>query len=242
MKKFWSALFYDSVVILTRLAAYWPTGGIKGYGRRNVPKQGPIIIAPNHVSHLDPPAVALTCPRRLRFMAKEELFHNPLFGAILRACRAFPVKRGTGDTEAIRWTLASLERGEAVLMFPEGTRGDTRQLGFVNRGIVMIAKRSGAKIVPVAIVGTHKKMPRGSKLRWGFVRVVYGEPFTYGDIVARVGNEKEAREALIAEWERQIIEMAGRYGWELKNAPKTQPTTSPSCPETSNEAKPPSPV
>ncbi len=175
-------------------------------------------------------------------MAKEELFHNPILGRLLKACRAFPIKRGAGDTEAIRWTLGSLEKGEAVIMFPEGTRGDTEQLGFVNRGIVMIAKRSGAKIVPVAIVGTHKKMPRGGKMKWGFVRVIYGEPFTYNDIVAKVDNDKEAKEALIAEWERQIIEMTGRYGWTLKNSPKTQPTTSPTDPETSSESKPPSPV
>lgn len=242
MKKFWSDLFYDAVVILVRWLAYWPTGGIKGYGRQNVPRRGPVIIAPNHVSHLDPPAVALTCPRRLRFMAKEELFHNPFFGCILRACRAFPVRRGAGDTEAIRWTLASLERGEAVLMFPEGTRGDTRQLGFVNRGIVMIAKRSGAKIVPVALVGTHTKMPKGSRWKRGFVRVVFGEPFTYEDIAAKTANDKEAREALVAEWERQIIEMAGQYGWTLKSAPKSQPTTAPNRPGTSSEEKPPSPV
>lgn len=240
MKKFWSALFYDAAVVLTRLLVYWPTGGIRGYGRKNVPRRGPVIIAPNHVSHLDPPAVALTCPRRLRFMAKEELFRNPLFGALLRACRAFPVRRGTGDTEAIRWTLASLERGEAVLMFPEGTRGDARQLGFVNRGVVMIAKRSGAKIVPVAVVGTHKKMPRGGRLKWGFVRVAFGEPFTYEDVVAKAGSEKEAREAFIAEWERQIIAMAGRFGLELRSAPKTPPTTSPSCPGTASESTSPS--
>lgn len=227
MKKFWSAVYYDLCVTVVRLFIYWPTGGIRRYNKANLPMEGPILVAPNHVSHLDPPAIALTCPRKLRFMAKEELFHNKIFGAILRAGRAFPVKRGTGDTEAIRWTLSSLEKGEAVLMFPEGTRGDCQTLGFVNRGIAMIAKRTGAKIVPVAVIGTHTKLPRGGKLKWGTVRVIFGEPFTYDDVAQGTSSEKEAREALVAEWERQIIEMAGKWGWTIKNSPKSPPTTSP---------------
>ena len=242
VKKFWLIVFYEIAVCVVRALVYWPTGGIKGYQKRNVPMKGPIIIAPNHISHLDPPAIALTCPRRLRFMAKEELFKNKYFAVIIRLCRAFPVKRGVGDTEAIRWTLASLENQEGIMMFPEGTRGDGVNLGFVNRGIAMIAKRSGAKIVPVAIVGTHKKMPKGHKFGWGFVRVVFGTPFTYAEIAANTASDKEAREALITEWERQIIEMTGRYGWTLKSAPKSQPPTEPADSGISSEATSPSSV
>jgi 1-acyl-sn-glycerol-3-phosphate acyltransferase len=235
VRRFFSALLYDFVIVVVRYGFYWLTGGIQRYNKKNVPQGVPVIIAPNHTSHLDPPAVAVMCPRRLRFMAKEELFHNRYLGGLIRALRAFPVKRGSGDTEAIRWTLSALEKNEAVLMFPEGTRGDGESLGFVNRGIAMIANRSKAQIVPVAVVGTHKKMPRGGKLRWGFVRVVFGTPFTYDELLVKAGSDKAAREALVSEWERQIIEMTKLYGWELKSAPKSPRPTAPAALEKPSE-------
>jgi 1-acyl-sn-glycerol-3-phosphate acyltransferase len=99
------------------------TGGLRSIGEENIPKTGGVIFAPNHISNLDPPAVACgTNKRQLAFMAKEELFKG-LFGKIIASVGAYPVKRGESDTESIRKTMALLDEGRAVLVFPEGTRG-----------------------------------------------------------------------------------------------------------------------
>src|SRR5436190_23431548 len=96
------------------------TGGLRSVGEENIPKTGAVIFAPNHVSNLDPPAVACgTNKRQLAFMAKEELFKG-LFGKLIASVGAYPVKRGEGDTESIRRRIELLEQGRAVLVFPEG--------------------------------------------------------------------------------------------------------------------------
>jgi 1-acyl-sn-glycerol-3-phosphate acyltransferase len=154
----------------------------------------------------------------LRFMAKEELFHPRALGRLIASVGAFPVRRGEGDTEAIRLAISHLQNGEAVLVFPEGTRGDGETLGSVNLGVSVFAKRSGAQVVPVALIGTARKWPRGSKVpKWGRVVVAFGEPFTYAQTAVH-DNERENREAFTAEWKRQIVEMSGRHGATLKSA------------------------
>ena len=160
------------------------TGGLRSIGRENVPRTGAVIVAPIHVSHLDPPATACAMPhRRLRFMAKEELFKG-IFGRIIASLGAFPVHRGEGDTEAIRKSIAMLESGEALLVHPEGTRGDGVRMQAVNKGVAMLAKRTGAPVVPVGIVGSSIVMPRGRKGRRHRITVVFGEPFTYAEVAS----------------------------------------------------------
>ncbi|HJP82546.1 MAG TPA: lysophospholipid acyltransferase family protein [Fimbriimonadaceae bacterium] len=170
------------------------TGGLKSVGTENIPKEGAVIIAPVHLSHLDPPATACAMPhRRLRFMAKEELFRG-VFGKIIASVGAYPVHRGEGDTEAIRKSIEMLNEGEALLVHPEGTRGDGVRMNPINKGVAMLAKRTGAPIVPVGIVGSNIVMPRGkTKGRRHLITVIFGTPFTYGE-VASGGNERESRE------------------------------------------------
>jgi 1-acyl-sn-glycerol-3-phosphate acyltransferase len=170
------------------------TGGLKSVGKENIPKTGPVIIAPIHVSHLDPPATGCAMyHRRLRFMAKEELFKG-IFGKIIASVGAYPISRGDGDTEAIRKSIDMLNEGEALLVHPEGTRGDGVHMLPINKGVAMLAKRTGAPVVPVGLIGTNIVMPRGKKKgKRHRITVVFGQPFTYAD-VATGGNEKEARE------------------------------------------------
>lgn len=218
MRRALAVSWYWIVIQIVKFGFYQLTGGIKSYGRRNVPRRGPVLIAPNHVSNLDPPATAVMCPRMLRFMAKEELFHPRFFGRLISSVGAFPVRRGEGDTEAIRFAVGRLKEGEAVLIFPEGTRGDGEALGPVNPGVSVFAKRSGAAVVPVALVGTCRKWPRGSKVpKWGRVVVEFGTPFTYAQTAVHAG-ERENREAFTAEWRRQVAEMCARHGMKLKTA------------------------
>lgn len=206
------------------------TGGLESVGRENIPKTGAVIIAPIHVSHLDPPATGCAMPqRRLRFMAKEELFKG-IFGKIIFSLGAFPVHRGEGDTEAIRKSLAMLEEGEALLVHPEGTRGDGVHMNPINKGTAMLAKRSGAPVVPVGIIGSNIVMPRGAKGKRHRIKVVFGKPFTYADVVATTGNEKLAREAFSKTLAERIRQLCNENGFEvlpaLESVPEAVPVSS----------------
>lgn len=213
--------WYDFCRWLVRNTVYRATGGLKGVGAENVPREGAVILAPVHLSHLDPPAVACTCHRRLNFMAKQELFKVPILGPLIRSLGAFPVKRGEGDTEAIRHTMAELEKGHVVLVFPEGTRGDGVHIQAINKGVTMIARRSGALVVPVGIVGTHRVLPKGaSKPKRHPITILFGKPFRYDDV--QVGTEKENREAFAARLQASLVELCAAGGMPLKNEPSNR--------------------
>jgi len=144
-------------------------------GQEHVPESGPVILAPNHVSYLDPVVVGIAVSRRIHFMAKRELFRNPLIGWFLRALQAYPVTRERVDPSTLKRTLCFLAAGQAVLMFPEGTRGDGRVLRPAKPGIGVVAGRSGATVIPVFHWGAERVLPRGShRLHRAPVRVRFG--------------------------------------------------------------------
>ena len=146
---------------------------------KNVPAEGPVILASNHLSILDPPVVGTGIWRPCTFMAKEELFRNPLFGWFIRKLRAFPVRRGAGDRAALKKALELLEEGHVLAMFPEGTRSETGELKEPEMGVGMIACRTGAPVVPVYLSGTNRVLPKGGGLRLARVTVRYGKPLCF---------------------------------------------------------------
>jgi 1-acyl-sn-glycerol-3-phosphate acyltransferase len=199
---------------------FGPLGGLKGVGQENVPMTGGLIVAPVHLSFLDPPAVACGTRRALTFMAKKELFWFP-FGNLIRSLGAFPVSRGEGDLEAIRRAIGLLADGHAVLVFPEGTRGYGKSIESINRGVAMLAKKTDALVMPVAIVGTHRILPRNQKfLKRSSVVIAYGKPFRYSDVPA--STDKEARQAFAAELEKRLLELCHANGLMLKASQKEQ--------------------
>jgi 1-acyl-sn-glycerol-3-phosphate acyltransferase len=213
--------WYAFVRGFVRAAFFHGTGGFCVRGLENVPRTGPLIVSPNHVSHLDPPAAACAMPRPITFMAKAELFDHRLFGALISSLGSFPVRRGEGDMEAIRTALRLLEQGKAVLMFPEGTRGDGKTLLPFNKGVGMIAKRSGAPVLPVGISGTHKRWPRGAKKpKWGRVTVAFGPPLTFAETAVHA-TEAENREAFARELERRILELCRSESYNLASSSKS---------------------
>jgi 1-acyl-sn-glycerol-3-phosphate acyltransferase len=147
-----------------RLLSYGILGtafALRVEGADHVPGTGPVILAPNHVSYLDPVVVGVAAPRPVHFMAKRELFETPILGWLIRRVNAYPVTRERVDPSTVKHTLSLLAEGHAVTIFPEGTRGDGTRLGPVRPGIGVIAARSAAPVVPVFHSGTERVLPRG---------------------------------------------------------------------------------
>jgi 1-acyl-sn-glycerol-3-phosphate acyltransferase len=145
-------------------------------GLENIPREGGFILTCNHFSVGDPPVLTGTFPRRIAWMAKQELFDFPIFGKLYHMGGFIPVRRFEGDLRAIRRSQAALRRGHVLGMFPEGTRSGGR-LGAGEPGTALIALRTGAPILPAAIWGTeHVKLPR-DLLRRTRAHIRFGEPF-----------------------------------------------------------------
>ncbi len=136
----------------------------------NVPRTGGVIFAFNHTSNWDPVIAGITSKRHIRFMAKEELFKNPIFGAIIKGLGAFPVHRGAGDIGAMRAAFKILGEGSAMLMFPEGRRIKDGRRVKAKPGIVVIAQRAKVPIIPVCIDGKYSWMHK--------ITVTYGKPIS----------------------------------------------------------------
>ena len=130
-------------------------------GLDNVPMDGPLVVVSNHGSHLDPPLLGHALGRPVAFMAKPELFAVPLLGAVIRPCGAYPVRRGASDREAIRTATAKLEEGWATGVFLDGTRQANGRVNNPLPGAALLAARSGAPLLPVAIVNSHRALSSG---------------------------------------------------------------------------------
>lgn len=168
-------------------------GRMKSHNSENVPRKGGVILAPNHVSFIDPPAVGSGINfRSVHFMAKIELFKIPVLGFLIRAVGAFPVKQHTADRAAIRQALDYLKKGELVCIFPEGTRSPDGKLTEAQPGLGMVALKARVPVVPAALIGTDKMLPRHSIFfHFAKVRIVYGKPLTFDDLYDK-GMDREA--------------------------------------------------
>jgi 1-acyl-sn-glycerol-3-phosphate acyltransferase len=173
------------------LLSYLVFGRFTVIGRENVPSEGGIIFAPNHVSFADPPAVGCGCNRQVHYMAKKELFEVPVLGFLIRSVGAFPVKRGTADRTAIRKAIEIVENGGCICMFPEGTRSKDGNLQQAESGIGMVALKSRGTIVPVALIGTEKMLPYHSFFfHFSRVKIIYGKPMTFDDLYEQGGGRE----------------------------------------------------
>ncbi|OPA81421.1 1-acyl-sn-glycerol-3-phosphate acyltransferase [Paenibacillus selenitireducens] len=138
---------------------------LEAKGIENVPDEGGVLLCSNHVSLFDPPTVGIKLERKVHFMAKMELFKIPGFGWLIRELGAFPVKRSGVSKESIKNSLKILRDGKVMGIFPEGSRNSD---GAGKKGAASFALRSGAAVVPVAIIGNYKLFRK--------MKVVYGKP------------------------------------------------------------------
>jgi 1-acyl-sn-glycerol-3-phosphate acyltransferase len=155
-------------------------------GADSCPRHGPLILAPNHVSYLDPPLVGCAVPRPVWFMAKHELFKIPVLGPILPHVHAFPVRRGRADRAALRKAEALINEGKAVVVFPEGARQLDGDLGSPELGIGFIALRTRAPVLPIGLIGSNEALPSHSILpRPARIEVRVGPPLMFPDLYGR---------------------------------------------------------
>jgi 1-acyl-sn-glycerol-3-phosphate acyltransferase len=151
---------------------------VRAIGVENVPKTGPLVLAPNHFSQMDHFFAGVYLRRKIRFMAKSQLFGPPVLTYIYKHGGVFPVRRGHHDEEAFETVHELLRQGEMLLVYAEGGRSRSRQLGEPKPGIGRIALESGVPIVPVAIHGSERAR-QWTKLRFPKVTIQFGEPVTY---------------------------------------------------------------
>jgi len=151
---------------------------LKVIGRKRVPRRGAVILAPNHFSQMDHFFAGVYLPRTIRFMAKSQLFGPPVLTGILKHGGVFPVRRGHRDEEAMKTAFTLLEQGELVLIYAEGGRSRSGELGEPKRGIGRIALESGAPVVPVAIYGSAG-VRSWKRLRFPQVTIEFGEPLSF---------------------------------------------------------------
>jgi 1-acyl-sn-glycerol-3-phosphate acyltransferase len=151
---------------------------MRAIGVSNVPARGAAIVTPNHFSQMDHFFAAVCQRRKVQFMAKSQLFTNPLITYVMNHGGVFPVRRGYSDQEAFKTAKTVLGRDGCVLMYIEGGRSRSGELGEPKRGVGKLALETGVPIVPVAIHGSAG-VRSWKRLRFPKVTVQYGEPLTF---------------------------------------------------------------
>ncbi len=161
-------------------------------GTENVPPMGPLVVIANHMSNLDPSFLSTSVPRRLKYLAKDNLFRaiGPVGRWYLRNYGAFPIDRVGVDARAFRWALRQLQQDAALVVFPEGTRSRTASLNEAKAGAVSLILKSGAPVLPVGITGTERMQPFLRVVNpTGKIRVNIGQPFSLPSIEGRPSRE-----------------------------------------------------
>lgn len=163
-------------------------------GSENIPALGPVILASNHVSFLDPPLIGAFLPRKIHFLARKTLFDSPLLGWLIRQLQAVPVDRDGGGGAGLKAILDRLDGGAGILLFPEGTRSPDGEVKTARAGIGMTVIKSSAPVIPVRIFGAfeawgrHQKFPRPHR-----IRIVFGRPLQFQNLRAEAETCDKAR-------------------------------------------------
>jgi 1-acyl-sn-glycerol-3-phosphate acyltransferase len=188
--------FYWLVCIVIRLLLrIWDRFEI--HNPENVPAVGGCIIASNHVSYLDPPAVAVGIKHRVvHFMARDTLFSTPLARWLLTGVQVLPMDRTRGDVGALRKGINLLKSGKVLGLFPEGTRSPNGEMQSAKGGIGFLISKASVRVVPAYVDGSFQAFPKGAKrIKRGRVRVFYGKPIEPSEFAA-LGTDRDSYERI----------------------------------------------
>jgi 1-acyl-sn-glycerol-3-phosphate acyltransferase len=201
---------YEAVRVATTLYA-WTFFRARGISAEKVPAAGPVILAPNHFSFMDHFFLGISIRRKVRFMAKSQLFQRPMQWVYSHG-GVFPVRRGYADEEAFTTANGILERGGTIAMYSEGGRSRTGKLSeSVRPGIGRLALQSGAPVVPVAIHGSSR-VRTWKRLQFPKVTVLYGDPIRWERIADPAREEQQVvANAIFAEI-RALYEQLETFG------------------------------
>lgn len=182
--------FYTLGQFLLRLF-YFPVYRLRVIGRENIPKEGPVLLCSNHVAMKDPVILGVVQRRQVFYMAKEELFRNGFIGSVLRGLGAFPVKRGTGGTDALEEAYTLLGENAVVGVFIEGTRSKTGELQRPKTGAALLHYRTKAPVVPVCITGSGGGRP----IRFRPTEIRFGRPIPAEELLIPDESSMQLRKA-----------------------------------------------
>ncbi len=189
--------------IVTSFCRIWCRMSVEG--RENVPTEGIFILAPTHRSILDTPIASGVTRRRMRFMGADKYWKNDAFGRLLTALGGFPVSRGTADREALKRSIAVLQEGEPLVLFPEGERKVGPLVQPLFDGATYIAVKAGVPIVPVGIGGSERAMPKGAKfIRPSKLHVVVGKPIQASTQAKSPKDQRDAARQLTVDLHAEL--------------------------------------
>lgn len=177
-------------------------------GRSRVPRRGGLIVIANHLSLADPPVLWYASPRHLCFVGRADIPNIPLIGAIARLAKTVPIKQRSPDRQGLRLAIETVQRGEALAIFPEGELSESRDLQPFLPGVLLILRQTRAPVLPVGIIGTDKILPYGKlvpKPAFGVVVVRFGEPIPAEQILSL-----PTPEAQLEFLEEQVARLSGQ--------------------------------
>lgn len=204
----WGRVLWNPTTFLFRVV-FCLHGGYRVIGKHHIPRTGGVLICPNHVCDVDPPAVAGALPRKSRFIAKHELFEMKILSWVLPMFGAFPIRRDTADRAAVKTAISHLKSGEAVVVFPEGGGNPDGVLQPLQPGALMMAVQAGVPVIPCAVINTNRVLPYGGTrlLRSAEpVQVIFGEAIE----VSEFGTGKAGVEAATRILTERLAEMLGQ--------------------------------
>ena len=179
-------------------------GSVRAKHKDRLPKTGGVLILANHLSDLDPIAVAVACPRPIHFMAKSDLFSMKVVGTMLRWFRAFPVKRGEPDRASLKHAIELLKLGEVVCIFPEGQLSESGKLQPLKPGISLIIRNAGVQVICLGFSKTNHVMPYGQfvlRMTFQTIPMNWGMPRSF---------DKSSTPEEIVEWATaELLQLSG---------------------------------
>ena len=200
-------LLYGPVMLGLRLLLHFLAPRWRVSGRRHIPHSGAFILAPNHISDVDPPVLGASVLRPLWYMAKRELFEIKGLGKWIGFCQSFSVDPGGTDRAALRRAEELLKAGQPVVIFPEGRCSPNGELDELSSGVALIALRADVPVIPVGLHATNRIMPYGSLIprpTLAAVRVHFGAPLLMDDLKDK--PSREAREIFIERLTQRLQE------------------------------------